>query len=111
MKKVMDHNRRMEEYNKEDEFDLTREMFSGALERIKKKNANKYAFILKGGQSLTEALFHLFKHVWSSETIPDGWKKTNIVQIYKGKHSRQDLSSYRNHYCIVMYIVIYIHDY
>ena len=45
---------------------------------------------------MTEALFHLFKHVWSSKTIPDGWKNTNIVQIYKGKHSRQDLSSYRN---------------
>ena len=36
------------------------------------------------------------KSVWESETIPSGWKKTNIIQLYKGKGELDDLSNYRN---------------
>ena len=90
------HDQRMVESAPEHEMDLTIGMFNSALRRIKTKNAEKYAFILKGGQSFINSLFFLFKSVWSKEIIPDDWKKTNIVQIFKNKGSRQDLSMYRN---------------
>ena len=36
------------------------------------------------------------KTVWRTEEIPSMWKKTDIVQIYKGKGCQSDLSNYRN---------------
>ena len=38
---------------------------------LKKKNSHKYDFILKAGQSLHLALYHLFENVWNSESEPD----------------------------------------
>ena len=86
----------MREIIPEEEFDLTPDMFYSALERIKSKNAKKYEFILKGGKSLIDSLYFLCQSVWSSEEIPDNWKKTKIIQIYKSKGSLNDLSNYRN---------------
>ena len=90
------HDRRMDEYNLHHEYELSLPIFNEALKRLSSKNANKYSFILNGGQSLVDALFHLFQSVWSSEKIPEGWKKTSIVQLYKGKGANNELSNYRN---------------
>ena len=90
------HDKRMEEFLKDYEFDLTNQMFSDALVRVQRKNPKKYSFILKGGQSLKDSLFFLFQCVWAKEVIPEDWKKTNIVQIHKGKSSLDDITGYRN---------------
>ena len=31
-----------------------------------------------------------------TEKIPEGWKKSTLVQLYKGKGSSSDLTNYRN---------------
>ena len=51
---------------------------------------------MKGGVSLLESLFYLFQNVWKTEIIPENWKKTNIIQVYKKKNSEKDLSNYRH---------------
>ena len=86
----------MDEFNPDYEYELSLAMFNEALKRLSNKNAEKYRFILNGGQSLVDALFHLFQSVWSSEKIPEGWKKTSIVQLYNGKGANNELSNYRN---------------
>ena len=99
--KINIHNERMKEVVEGHEPDLTTEMFYSALERIQRKNPQKYSFILKNGQSFIDSLFFLFKTVWKHEVIPDGWKKTDIVQIFKSKGPQSDISGYR---CILVFI-------
>ena len=86
----------MREYHEEYEFELTEHMFTSALNRVKKKNPTKYPFILKAGSSLRNAIFSLCKSVWKKEILPEAWKKTDIVQLYKGKGKETDLNNYRN---------------
>ena len=83
MKNII-HNIRMEEII-ENETKFTPEMFDHSLEILKKKNKDKYKFILKGGRDLKLALFKLFNMVWCSEQKPDQWRRTEIIQLYKGK--------------------------
>ena len=45
-------------------------MFNKVLKKIASKNSDKYKFILKGGQSLSNALFNLFCTVWRTEKNP-----------------------------------------
>ena len=86
----------MKEYLPDYEYNMSREMFRDALVRLNKKNPDKYKFILKAGQSLTNSLFSLFQAVWTKEKIPSGWKKTEIVQLFKGKSKASDPNGYRN---------------
>ena len=89
------HNIRMEEFI-ENDIKFTPEMFDHSLEILKKKNKDKYKFILKGGTDLKLALFKLFNTVWCSEQKPDQWRRTEIIQLYKGKGEKDDFGSQRN---------------
>ena len=75
---------------------LTREIFDKSLLDLKKKNGDKYKFILRAGSDYRNALYNLFKKVWSSEEKPDQWNKTTIVQLYKGKGDHRMLSNIRH---------------
>ena len=86
----------MLEFIPEYETQLTRGMFDDAIERVKKKNPQKYAFIIRGGNSLKNSLFSLFQKVWTLEKIPEEWNRTDIVQIHKSKGSFKELGNYRN---------------
>ena len=70
----------------------TEELFEKSLKELK-KNKDKYAFILKGGESLKKSLFNLFSLIWSSEEKPDQWRKTEIIQLYKGKGERNEFGN------------------
>ena len=86
----------MTEYNDDDEYELSDEMFKNALQELSKKGSKKYDFILKSGGSYKNALLQLYKSVWKSEIIPKAWTKTTIIQLYKGKGDQLDLNNYRN---------------
>lgn len=45
---------------------------------------------------MKSALFNLFDKVWTQENEPSQWRNTNIVQIYKGKGSKNELGNQRN---------------
>jgi hypothetical protein len=66
------------------------------MERLKKKSKEKYKFILKAGNSMRNALFRLFRNVWTQERRPEQWKNTTIIQLYKGKGVSEDLNNHRN---------------
>ena len=93
--KELIHDIRMEE-NMENDVEFTSDMFDNSLKILKKKNKEKYRFILQGGADLKLALFKLFNIVWCSEKKPDQWRKTDIIQLYKGKGDKDDFGSQRN---------------
>ena len=79
---------------------LTPEMFNSALEYLAKKNCLIYKFILRGGQSLLNALFKLFFAVWKSEYIPRVWHHSSLVQLEKSKSKvTNSLANFRFIHC------------
>ena len=89
------HENRMKEIIVNDIEDLTHEQYSRALKAVTSKHSEKYKFIIKGGASLHNALFHLYSHVWNNEEIPKEWFNSELVQLFKGKGSYSDLDSMR----------------
>ena len=75
--------------------EYTEELSEKSLEELK-KNKDKYAFILRGGESLKKSLFNLFSLIWSTEEKPEQWRKTEIIQLYKGKGERNEFGNQRN---------------
>ena len=69
--KVHLHNQRMIEVFENDCHELSVEMFNEVLTQLAKKPGHKYDGILKGGQSLINALFHLYYAVWKTEKVPE----------------------------------------
>ena len=94
LKKLI-HQVRMSE-DIEDDIEFSQEIFKKSLDMLKKKSGNKYDFILKSGESYRAALYTLFKVVWENERKPDVWRKTVLLQLYKGSGSLQDLNCHRN---------------
>ena len=94
MKKII-HNVRMAERH-DDDLEFTHEKFNEMIKRIRTRCGNKYDFILKAGDSLFNALFKLFEVVWKKEKIPESWRETTIVQIFKGRGLRSDLENIRH---------------
>ena len=66
------------------------------ITNFKLKHKNKYKFILEGGASLKNVLYNIMQNVWEREKKPKIWRNTNIVQLYKGKGSVNELSNQRN---------------
>ena len=83
--KIELHEQRVKEKITDDYEELSFEMFVNALESVSRKPGKKYSFITKAGRSLKEAIIFLFSEVWRTEKIPEGWKKSTLVQLYKGK--------------------------
>ena len=93
--KIDVHNKRMK-YVEEVDIQLTWTLFQKSMKELSIKNAKKYDFILKACNSVKDSIFELFKNVWDKESEPDQWRKTNIIQIYKGRGDLNDLGNLRN---------------
>ena len=78
----------MEPEENEEEDELSWETFQKALENVSTKHKEKYKFILKAGYNLKDAIFRFLSLVWRTEQIPEGWKKTLLIQLEKGKGSK-----------------------
>ena len=85
------HEARMKEVHDDDEDTLSMDVFENSMKELQKKNKEKYAFILKGGNDFKQALFKLFSLVWHLEEKPDQWRNTVIVQLFKGKGKKLTL--------------------
>ena len=90
------HEARMLERDPEHETAFEVNTFLKSIVDLQKKKGDKYAEITKGGDSLKAALFKLYKTVWDSEKLPEGWRRTTIMQISKSKGDPADLSNFRN---------------
>ena len=89
------HEKRMRE-KVDNDVEFSRTTFENSLKELKKKNKNKNEFILKGGNDFNEALYKLYGLVWESEDKPDQWRKTMIIQLFKGKGEKNEFSNQRN---------------
>jgi len=47
-----------------------------------------------GGNELLNGIFELVRHIWEEERIPEEWKETKTVPIYK-KGDRDKCENYR----------------
>ena len=81
--------------NDNDVEEISLDMFNDCLEKLWRKKGNKYQFLMKAGYDLKNALFCILNSVWKSEEIPTSWKKTNLIQLSKGKKDFTDLSGMR----------------
>ena len=66
------------------------------LMQISKKPGSKYDFLIRGGPAIKAALYKLCQVVWKTETQPDRWSKSTLVQLYKGKGPRSILDNMRH---------------
>lgn len=89
------HEARMNE-TVENDVQFSKVIFEDSLKELSKKNKQKYEFILKAGKDYKEALFKLCDLVWEAEAKPEQWRKTLIIQLFKGKGERNEFSSQRN---------------
>ena len=74
---------------------FTEEDFGKLLKNLKKKNKEKYQFILKAGSDYLRILYNLFKKTWETESKPKLWEKTIAHQLYKGKDKITEFSNQR----------------
>ena len=94
--KLIIHEVRYAEVLENDCNELSYEQFLNSLKVLGSRYGSKYDFIIKSGPSFTAALFKLYQVVWDTEVIPDLWKRTTLVQAYKGKGSCSDLDKLRH---------------
>ena len=107
--KKLIHEIRMRERVDGDIEELTLDMFNKSLREVCKKKGKKYEFILNAGYDLKNSLFFLFKRVWEEEKIPRTWKKSTLLQLFKGKASFQDLKNHRSIHMKEDYAKLYGH--
>ena len=61
-----------------------------------KKKGNKYSFILRAGNNFKSFISQLYHKVWSQEDKPGQWRNTKVIQLFKGKGSKEDPDMNRN---------------
>ena len=76
--------------------ELPFEAFQETMAMLRKKNGNKYDFILKGGEGLQMALYNLMCIVWKSEKIPSAWLESTSTQLPKSQNKVGILDSMRH---------------
>ena len=89
------HEIRMKEKVPNDDEELTYDVFMKVIEKVKRKNGEKYKFLVNAGYSLLNALFVLFKLVWKTEQIPNTWHTSELIQLFKGRGLRSSLENWR----------------
>ena len=85
----------MDEEDVEVEENLTYDEFLHIVAKFKAKGKKSYQFLTKAGPEMQQTVFKLLERVWETEAIPDQWYHTTLIQLFKGKGSRLDLSGYR----------------
>ena len=90
--KILELGLQMEEDNGSD--GITKSEFDKQISNFGKKQTSSYDFITKAGVGLKSIAYELVCKIWESENIPDGWKTTTLVQIFK-RGPKEKLSSYR----------------
>ena len=51
--------------------------------------------IKEGGEKMKEEILKLFNRCWNESEVSEGWRKSIIVPIYKGKGDTKDCKNYR----------------
>ena len=89
------HEEMMKKNDEEEEWELDYEMFCKVTDKIKSKNKNMYKLLNKSGAAYRIAIFEYMKKVIKCEDIPQRYKATTLIQIWKGKGSPLSLNNMR----------------
>ena len=65
------------------------------MARFEDKKKKLYNFLVKAGDEFKEAIFCLCKRILEDEEIPERFYLTQLLQLYKGKGSAQELKNSR----------------
>ena len=68
---------------------------AGSLGKSAGPSTIKYEFLKYGGDCMANSLHTMFQKIFDSETLPDQWLQSNIINLGKGKGDREKLSSKR----------------
>ena len=85
------HDVRMFEDDIDDDIIFTEEDFYKIVESFKKKGKASYDFLTKSGSGFKKCVFQICSKVWNSEDIPLQWDNTVLIQLFKGKGSKDNL--------------------
>ena len=88
--KQLVHDVRMEVFV-ENDLEYTTDLFKKSLKVVRSKGGEKYKEIINGGSSLLKALDRVYRAVWKTEIVPEGWKKSVLLELDKGKQNKKDL--------------------
>ena len=89
------HNQRLSQTDNH-EVTLEYEDFEARLRHVAQNSGDKYTFLLKAGQGFRNCVYQLISKVWETEDIPQQWRQTVIVQLYKMKGDINSFDSQRN---------------
>ena len=78
------HYFRMKDDSKKEE-EFKQSDFDETLKKVAKKCGEKYKFLVKSGNGFKNCIFRFFNQIWKDEEKPQQWRKTIIIQLYKGK--------------------------
>ena len=66
-------------------FEVTVEEFEKVLDKFETKDTKTYDFLLKSGNKYNEAMFQLCKRIIDNEEVPENFRKTLLIMIWKRK--------------------------
>ena len=81
--------------SEEGDFEVTKDSFEEVMSKLESKNKRSYDLIVKSDSSYKRAMFSLCKRIIRTEMIPRRFFLTQLVQLYNGKGSAQELSNSR----------------
>ena len=76
-------------------FKVTWDDFNEVIDMFKKKDTNTYDFLIKASNSYKNAIFRLCQRIIDKEEIPDSFRKTVLIMIWKRKGSMDILKNNR----------------
>ena len=94
MEKQSNHSHIMIKSNT-DIWELDRETFDIVVKKIILKDKNMYKELIRSGPAFKDAIFLFMKKMIATETIPNSFCYTTLIQIWKGKGSALDLNNMR----------------
>ena len=88
------HEFRLEE-DRGESVEVPKEVFDKVLKKMELKGKRCYDMLAKADKEWKEAIFLVLRAMFKVGKFPTAFGKTILSQLYKGKGSRADLSSYR----------------
>ena len=69
--------------------------FCEVIEKLRMDNKNVYRDLLKSGPVFHQALLSFFNRCYREEVIPEEWRETELMKLWKNKGKRTDLKMNR----------------
>ena len=83
------HFERLNENIEDDLEELPLATFHKTFDLLSKKPGGKYRFITEAGYSLKKALMKLFQVVWRTESLPEAWRDSRVIQLKQDQRSQK----------------------